>query len=112
MTNYDDDIATAKELIAEFGDVCTWKKRKAGPSYVGILIAFVSQGSSVGITEAIGADGSIPRGQYDCLMGAHNFKPEQGDMIIRSDGSQSIVGPVGEFKPGSQVILYFMKLGA
>lgn len=107
MADFSDEIATAKELIAENGALCTWRKR-AGATY-NIPICFVSQGSTVGITEALGADGSIPRGQYDALMGVHGFKPEQGDTVIRANGDKIMVGPIGELSPADDPILYFIK---
>lgn len=112
MAEYDNAIALAKRLIAKKGDVCQWRKRGgAGPYQVSIC--FVSQGNIVDlIASSLGADSSQNRGSFDALMPTVEFKPEQGDMVIRSDGTQLIVGNMNEFKPGAQSIMFFIKFGA
>lgn len=111
MKDYSGNIATAKRLITVYGDQCQWIKRgvEKGPVY----IAFVSQGNLISLlSETLGAESAQNRGSYDAIMHAVNFDPEQGDLVIRSDGTELLVGNMNEFKPGSQSIMHFIKFQA
>ena len=111
MGVYDRAVDTAKRLVGKYGDKCTWKKRN-GTVY-NVVIVFAEQGNFLSfIAQSLAADSAQVRGAYEAIMADVSFNPEQGDLLTRSDGTQLILGPVAELKPGSQTVLYLLKFGA
>lgn len=111
MGEYDRSIDICRRLIVKKGDLCTWKKRN-GQTFQNIPICFVEQGNFLSfISATLARDTSLPRGAYEAIMPTVEFEPEQGDMVIRSDGTQLITGPLSSFKPGQQIIMHLLKFG-
>lgn len=107
MGVYDRSIETAKRLIKEKGDSCLWKSRGGGSHNVDIC--FVEQGNLVSeLTAAFAPDSARSVGKSDAIMPVVPFTPRKGDLVVRSDGTELIVGSFSELKPGAQTILYFL----
>ena len=129
---YDDDIATAQELIAEFGQDCWWQKPapvldNSVPGYptVGALpapipckIAFFSgrdlnRGAFEFLSMMPGIE--IPdNGEIGLLAGDLSFTPENPDTIRRGavDAVQDSVDKIDRLAPNGIPILYYVQVSA
>lgn len=128
---YDDDIATAKELIDEFGQACWWQKPApvigGTPAYpeVGELpapipckIAFFSgrdlnRGTFEFLAMMPGIE--IPdNGEIGLLAGGLTFTPANTDTVRRGaiDAIESSVDKIDRLAPDGTPILYYVQVAS
>ncbi len=123
MGQYDDEIATAQELIAEAGMMCEWTKEIVAPTdpdrpwlggeptplHYHPMIAFLPAtdgASGFGMTKF--KDGVANFSTYG-LMGAVSFIPQVGDKLTRGNQPLVIVD-IDELKPAEDVLLYVLSI--
>lgn len=130
---FDDDIATAQELIAEFGQDCWWQKPApvastaipgyptdgALPDAVPCKIAFFSardlNRGTFEFLQQMGFSLEVPEtGEIGLLAGAITFEPEMTDTVRRGaiDASESSVDKVDRLAPNGTPILYYVVVSA
>lgn len=131
MGVFDSDIATAKELIAEFGRTCYWQKPApvnggvAGYPTVGTLpdlvecqMAFFSpkdldRGVSQFLDMIPGTE--VPDNtQVGLLAGGIAFEPENADHIYFDTGRTTGVSiiKIDKLAPNGDAVLYFVTVAA
>lgn len=121
---YDDEIATALELIAEAGQVCAWHKEGEltltdpnrpwlggtpsevihNPSIV--FVPATDGGSSFGLTKF---KEGVPNFTTFGLMGAVGFEPKPGERVMRGTMPLVIVD-VDALQPAEDVVLYVLSI--
>ena len=120
---YDDEIATALELIAEAGQVCSWYKDQptgGDPDRPWIghdNIPIIYQPSIVFIPATAGASSfgitKFKEGDADFstfgLMGAVPFVPEPRDRVLRGTVPLVVVA-VDKLQPAEDVLLYVLSI--
>ena len=127
---YDEDIATAQELIAEFGQDCFWQKPApiidnsvpgypvAGdlPALIPVKIAFFSgRDLNRGIYEFISLmpGMEVPdNGEIGLLAGGLSFEPELTDTFIRGtdlNAAHSSVDRLDRLAPNGTPVLYYVQ---
>lgn len=123
MADYSDDIATALELIAEYGQKCDWHKDsitfddpdkpwKGGsnnPSVYQPFICFVpADGTMFGMSKYAQA---IERGVFTTfgLMAPTGFEPDLSDKLVRS-GKTQVVFAIDVIQPAEQPVLYILSI--
>jgi hypothetical protein len=130
---FDDDIATAQELIAEFGQDCLWQKPApvdddSVPGYptvgdlpplIPVKIAFFSgRDLNRGTYEflALMPGMEVPdNGEVGLLAGGLSFEPELTDTFIRGtdpDGAHTSVDKLDRLAPNGTPILYYVQVAA
>ena len=125
MGYYDEDVATALELIEEAGVQCVWKKQSTtlddadrpwlggddDPDSYDPFIAFIpatDTSSGFGLTKFRQGEDVRDFSTFG-LMGAQDFTPEVTDTLLRGGVAQTIVA-VDEIKPADQVVLYILSI--
>ena len=122
---FDGEIATALELIAEFGQVCQWHKDPVAlsdpdrPWLGGDSIVQVYSPSICFLPASDGASGfgmskfrkgeEVPAFGTFGLMGAVAFEPQITDRVLRSGSPLVIVG-IDTLKPNEQILLYILSI--
>ena len=128
---YDDDIATAQELIAEFGQDCWWQKPapvtggtsaypEVGelPDPIPVKIAFFSgRDLNRGVFEFLAMMPGIEipdNGEIGLLAGGLSFEPENTDTVRRGaiDATESSVDKLDRLAPNGTPILYYVQVAA
>lgn len=126
MNVFDDDIATAQELIAEFGEICQWQKPPpviAGapgypdelgpePDAIPCILAFFSHRDLGRGTEEflqLIANTEVPMGhEIGLLAGGLTFDPHATDTVIRANGSKQAIVKIDRLAPNGLPILYYV----
>jgi hypothetical protein len=127
MGVFDDDIATAKELIAEFGQTCYWQKPAPAtggvPGYPGVgtlpdpieckMVFFSPKDLDRGVLswrELMQASEVPTNGEIGLLAGGISFEPEVADTIRRSGatGRQWAIHKIDLLAPNGDPVLYFV----
>jgi hypothetical protein len=123
---FDDEIATALELIEENGEVCDWHKDAvvlddpdspwlggdSTPDVKHPSICFLPAtdgASGFGITKFRRPGDDIPSFSTFGLMGAVDFKPEVTDKVLRG-GQPLVIVAIDELKPNEQTLLYILSI--
>jgi hypothetical protein len=128
---FDDDIATAKELIDEFGQDCWWQKPApqtggvpgyptvgALPDPIPVKIAFFSgRDLNRGVFEFLSMMPGIEipdNGEIGLLAGGLTFTPENTDTVRRGaiDAAESSVDKIDRLAPNGTPILYYVQVAA
>lgn len=122
---YDEDIATALELIQEAGQQCVWRKQTTtavdperpwlGGEDVPVdhqpFIAFVpatDASSGFGMTKfRQGSD--VPTFSTFGLMGPQDFAPEVTDVVLRG-GTPLVIAAIDALRPAEEVVLYVLSI--
>lgn len=121
MTAFLDDIETAKELIAEDGELCVWrsypdatkdvsqpwKVTPAVPADIeDVSIVFLPM-KRVNYEQARALTGTeIQIGDAYGLMAQQDFLPSPVDVVIRSDGRVYRIAAIRNLEPDGTDILY------
>lgn len=121
---YDDDIATALELIEEFGQQCVWRKevvaRDPDQPWLGgnqtsddhqPFIAFIpaTDGSSgFGLSKFRQGTDDVAFSTFG-LMGAQEFTPEVTDTVLRG-GTPLVIAAIDTLQPAEDVVLYILSI--
>lgn len=119
------DIADAKELIAERGELCQWCKpspadpnakpwrdvRAGIPATSNVSIAFFSpidlqRGSGQAVSIMPGVD-IASYSEIGLMAGGNNFEPEITDYLIRTSGKAEIVA-IDKVAPDGVGLLYYV----
>lgn len=131
MGVFDDDIATAKELIAEFGQTCYWQKPapvvEVLPGYPNIgplpapvecrMVFFSPKDLDRGVGEWLalmqGTEVSMNT-QVGLLAGGISFIPENTDTIRRGaiDANETSIHKIDLLAPNGDPVLYFVTVNA
>jgi hypothetical protein len=123
---FDDEIATALELIEENGQVCDWHKDTVtltdptqpwlgGDSVPDVKhpsICFVPAtdgASGFGLTKFRKPADDVPSFSTFGLMGAVDFEPAINDKVMRGSEPLVIVA-IDELKPNEQTLLYILSI--
>jgi hypothetical protein len=123
---FDDEIATALELIEENGQVCDWHKDAVvltdvnrpwlgGDSVEDVKhpsICFVPAtdgASGFGMTKFRERGDDVPSFSTFGLMGAVDFEPELQDKVLR-DGVPLVIVAIDKLQPNEQVLLYILSI--
>lgn len=119
MGVYDEDIAAAQEMIAESGQLVTWRKLVDTPNasqpwkpsnaapvdYLSIPIVFLPVGRvNFEFIRAL-AGTEVAIGSLQGLMGAVSFEPSIKDVVIRG-GKILNIKAIDPLAPNGDVILY------
>lgn len=131
MGVFDDDIATAKELIDEFGRTCYWQKPApvtgGVPGYptVGALPAlieckmafFAPKDLDRGVQQFLDMipGTEVPdNSQVALLAGGISFTPENADHIYFDTGRASgvSISKIDKLAPNGDAVLYFVTVAA
>lgn len=125
---FDDDIATARELIDLYGAECGWQKpaptTEDTPGYptegelpdpVPCKIAFftgrdLGRGSEEFLMMLAGMDVPVNQ-EIGLLAGGLSFTPEMTDTIIR-DGAELAIKKIDRLAPNGTPILYYVTVAA
>ena len=129
---YDDDIATAQELIAEFGQECFWQKPApvtddSVPGYpvvgdlpplIPVKIAFfsgrdINRGTFEFLSMMPGME--VPdNGEIGLLAGGLTFEPENTDTLRRgaADADETSIESIDRLAPNGTPVLYYVKVAA
>lgn len=120
MTFFTDEIETAKELIAENGEQCTWVQNpNPTPDAIqpwkvvsvasinwDVIIVFLPM-KRVNYEQARSLAGSeIQVGNEYGLMAQQEFLPSPIDVVIRADGRVFRIAAIGNLAPDGTDILY------
>jgi hypothetical protein len=122
---FDDEVATALELIAENGQVCQWHKDTTAladpqrpwlggasvPDVKDVSICFVPAtdgASGFGMTKFRQREDVPAFGTYG-LMGAVDFEPKVTDKVMRG-GVPLVIVAIDELKPNEQTLLYVLSI--
>lgn len=130
---FDDDIATAQELIAEFGQDCWWQKPApvadnsvpgyptdgALPDAVPCKIAFFSardlNRGTFEFLQQMGFSLEVPdSGEVGLLAGGIDFTPEMTDTLRRGaeDADECSIDKIDRLAPNGVPILYYVVVSA
>lgn len=133
MADYSDDIATAKELIDEFGQTCYWQKPapvadNSVPGYPtdGVLpdpveckIAFFSgrdlnRGTFLFLQQMAPSMEVPDNGEIGLLAGGISFSPELTDTLRRGavDAPEVSINAIDRLAPDGTPILYYVTVTA
>lgn len=132
MADYSEDIATAQELIDEFGQDCWWQKPApvddnsvpgyptvgALPDPIKVKIAFFSgRDLNRGVFEFLSMMPGIEipdNGEIGLLAGGLSFTPENTDTVRRGaiDAVESSVDKIDRLAPDGTPILYYVQVAA
>lgn len=119
MGIYDRQIASAKKLIAEKGELCTWREfdattpdtskpwnKTANKTDYPVNIVFQSfpRMNYEALHEAKKSD--VPAGNKKGLMAQVSFKPTLNAVVIRGNGEIWHVSAIDPIDPNGDVILY------
>ena len=109
MADYSEDIATARELIEESGELIEF--RQDGETY-NDFVTFIPAGGSVSWLAAL-AGTAIPAGlELGLLPGDAPFVPKLNGVIVRQDGTVLTVLPGSDrIAPSGDPVLYILRLG-
>jgi len=124
MADYSEDIALAREMIDEAGQVCEWRKTTVAadpdrPWQGGVpttvvkrpTIAFLpaTDGGDFGITKfKQGGDDSPAFSTYG-LMAPQDFEPAVTDVLLRGGVPQTVVA-IDVLRPAEQAVLYILSI--
>ena len=133
MAVFDDDIATAQELIAEFGQTCYWQK--AAPALTSVIPGYPTDGVAPDPIECkivffSGRD--LNRGTFEFLQqmalsmevpdsaevgllaGGIAFTPEMPDTVRRGavDADECSIDRVDRLAPNGTPVLYYIVMAA
>jgi hypothetical protein len=122
MGVFDEEVATALELIKEFGQQVTWRQPvstadAAEPWKAGTqtttehkpYICFVPVNNAQWRKFMALLKGTeVPVGRLAGLMGAQKFKPTLKDVVIRN-GATLRINDIDELNPNGQVVLYTLE---
>lgn len=133
MGVYDDDIATAQELIAEFGQTCYWQKpapidddsvpgypiEGEQPEPVECKIAFFSgrdlnRGTFTFLQQMLPSMEVPDNGEIGLLAGGIPFEPELTDTVRRGSptAAESAITTIDRLAPNGEPILYYVTVTA
>ena len=122
---YDEEIATALELIKEAGQVCVWRKQTtavADPDrpWLGgvdtpvdhtpdiVFIPATDAPSGFGLTKFRKGEDSLVFTTFG-LMGPQDFEPAVNDVLLR-DGVPQVLAAVDVLRPAEEVVLYVLSI--
>jgi hypothetical protein len=121
---YDDDIAAAREAIAEDGQVCQWIKQTVVPvdankPWLGgaatdvphdVPIAFVpASGNLFGLTRYKTAIEAGEFTLFGLMAPPTGFVPVLGDKVLR-DGAPLVLVNLDTLRPAEDVVLYILSI--
>lgn len=125
MGVFDQEIAMAKDMIAESGELVTWVKdttttpdantpwKTAAPAPVDppadpvmVRIVFTSPGNKLAALFHMLAGTSVPDGGPSGLMAQVPFEVAINDSIIRGSGEKVTIKDFNVVSPNGEVILY------
>uniref|UniRef100_A0AAU6W1F2 Head-tail joining protein n=1 Tax=Pseudomonas phage Pavpe01 TaxID=3138545 RepID=A0AAU6W1F2_9VIRU len=122
MGVYDRQVATAKRLIAKYGELVTWNSYGASvpedpaepwnptdiePDKHTVRVAFFPTGSSISQLIRFMKNGDIETGNELGYMAQVPFVPSGKDTLTRTDGSEYRIKNIDPIDPnGEGVILY------
>jgi hypothetical protein len=122
---FDDEIATALELIEENGQVCDWHKGEVTladpdrPWLGGDAVPDIRQVSICFLPATDGASGfglskyrageDVPAFSTFGLMGAVDFEPELHDKVMRG-GTPLVIVAIDKLQPNEQTLLYILSI--
>jgi hypothetical protein len=132
---FDDDIATAQELIDEFGQQCYWQKAAAvdpdapavpgypvdaePPDAIPCKIAFFSgrdlNRGTFEFLQQMGLSLEVPEsGEVGLLAGGISFTPEMTDTLRRGseDAAEISVDKIDRLAPNGTPVLYYITVTA
>lgn len=118
MGVYDDERAMALEMIAEFGEICTWSQTgdstpidpdkpwitpETEPVLLpGVSIAFFPLGANDLKTVQLLLKTEVPTGLEMGYMGNTPFAPALKDLVIRADGRKMRIVNTGKIDPNGE----------
>lgn len=121
MGVYDDDIASALQMIAESGALVTWRQVVASPPVdpskpwkpvqpetfndVDVHIVFLPLSRVGNESKRKAKDGETESGNEQGLMGAVAFEPSTKDVVIRAGRELRILN-ISKLAPNGEAILY------
>lgn len=125
MSVYADDIATARELISEFGQKCLWQKRApvtggdnpwnpnqgAVPSAYPVDMVFLSPKTGAKYLQMMNGTEVPVKSQVALVAGGLSFTPELNDTITRN-GVAISVNRVDLLAPNGEDVLYYVEVSA
>jgi hypothetical protein len=123
---FDDEIATALELIKENGQVCDWHKDGVvlvDPNrpwlggnpiedirHPSICFVPATDGASgFGMTKFRAGGEDVPSFSTFGLMGAVDFEPKLHDKVLRG-GAPLVIVAIDELRPAEEVVLYVLSI--
>lgn len=130
---FDDDIATAKELIDEFGQQCYWQKAapkgtggtpgypvdEEAPEPIPCKIAFFSgrdiNRGTFEFLQQMGLSLEVPdSGEVGLLAGGITFEPKMTDTLRRGavDAQEVSIDKIDRLAPNGTPILYYVQVSA
>jgi len=123
---YERQIATAKRLIKEKGELCVWKKADRGVAvdptepwnvpdvnaeYPGTPICWLPVGNIGKESQSVTDDGETVKGYFKCLMGAVPFEVHKKDTVLRgSDNRLYRIESIDTINVNGETILHTMIL--
>lgn len=125
MGVYDDDIATALELITEFGQSVQWQKRApdtggsnpwnpnqgAIPAAFPVNMIFLSPKTGAKYLQLMNGTEVPIRSQAALMAGGLPFTPELNDTITRN-GTSISVNRIDLLAPNGEDVLYYVEVAA
>lgn len=130
---FDDDIATAQELIAEFGQTCYWQKPApvddntvpgyptdgVAPAPVECKIAFFSgrdlnRGTFLFLQQMAPSMEVPDNGEIGLLAGGISFTPEMTDTLRRgaANAPEVSINAIDRLAPNGTPVLYYITVTA
>lgn len=121
MAVFNRQVASAKRMIAKYGQTCQWVKPAGSVDdpespwndgageptvYTGLKIVFFPNDKH-SLARANGGDVQV--GASIGYMGAVNFKPSLEDKILKADGSPVTIVNIDEIKPNGESILFIIE---
>jgi hypothetical protein len=119
---YDDDIAAAREAIAEDGMVCQWRKQVATPvdeakPWAGSTTADVFHDAPIAFVPASGGMFGLTRHKaaieagdfttYGLMAPPEGWVPELSDLVTRG-GQPLVLVTMDTLRPAEDVVLYIL----
>lgn len=121
MAVFNRQAASAKRMIAKYGQVCQWIKPASSEDepdspwnngageptvYPGLKIAFFPNAKH-SLARANGGDVQV--GASIAYMASVNFKPSLEDKILKADGSPVTIVNIDEINPNGESILFIIE---
>lgn len=125
MSVYADDIATALELITEFGQPCQWQKpapttggvnpwnpnQGATPPSYPVMMLFLSPKTGAKYLQLMNGTEVPMKSQVALMAGGLPFTPELNDTITRNSVAIS-VNRVDLLAPNGEDVLWYVEVSA
>lgn len=119
MGQFDRAIASARRLIAKYGEACVWRKpadpddaadawrdvRDGDPTDVDVKIAWFPPGGQLAFLAAM-TDTEVPAGTELGLMAPGDFEPLASDVLLRTGGVEAEITKIDRLAPDGTPVLY------